>query len=158
MDIFGTTITKSPEETAKLGEALGNYLIKTLNFKLQNRIGNSHATVVCLYGDLGSGKTTFVQGFGKAIGITSRLLSPTFFIVRRYSFPKRFGFFYHTDLYRMGNEQELKDIGITEMLMDSKSIVVFEWAEKLGSLLPRRRIDVRFSALPDDSHQIAIKK
>lgn len=151
MDIFETTITKSPEETATLGEMLGSWIRKKGTLL-------SQAAVVCLYGELGSGKTTFVQGFGKAIGITSRLLSPTFFIVRRYSRAAGSGFFYHIDLYRVMDEKELVELGFPELFADPDSMVLIEWAEKLGRLLPKHRIDVQFSVLSDESHQIAMKK
>lgn len=160
MDISGTTITKSPEETAKLGEELGDLLRKKVNGKRKKGSGQDRrkATVVCLYGELGSGKTTFVQGFGKAMGISSRLPSPTFFIVRRYSKAAGSGFFYHIDLYRVMDEKELVELGFPELFADPDSIVLIEWAEKLGRLLPKRRIDVQFSVLSDESHQIAINK
>lgn len=171
MDIFRTTITKSPQETTRLGEELGTYIVKSQSFGKtqddpeQSRTGQKSkvksgqdrgALTVCLYGDLGSGKTTFVQGFGKAIGIASRLLSPTFFIVRRYSIPHSLGFLYHIDLYRIAGEKELVDLGIPEILADSDSIVLIEWAEKLGSLLPKNRIEARFEVRDDEAHRIII--
>lgn len=112
--------------------------------------------VICLYGELGSGKTTFAQGVAKAIGITSRLLSPTFIIVRRYSLPQRAGFLYHLDLYRIEGEKDLLGLGIQEILADPSSVVLIEWAEKLGSLLPKERVDVRFSVLEDGKHHLSI--
>ena len=146
MDINHPFITASPQETARIGQEFGNYV----------REKGSH--VVCLYGDLGSGKTTFVQGVGKALGIGSRLLSPTFFIVRRYTIPQSIGFLYHIDLYRIADEKELTDLGIPEILRDPDSIVCFEWAEKLGRLLPKERIDVRLSVLKDGKHHVSICK
>ena len=124
MDIFRTTITKSPQETTRLGEEFGSLIVKSQSFGKtqddpeQSRTGRKSkvksgqdrgALTVCLYGDLGSGKTTFVQGVGKAFGIASRLLSPTFIIVRRYPVPEQTGFLYHIDLYRMEGEKDLLD-------------------------------------------------
>ena len=114
-------------------------------------------TVICLYGELGSGKTTFVQGFAKALGITSRLLSPTFIIVRRYQIPKKQKVLYHLDLYRMNSTKEVEGIGITEIFSDSHAYVLIEWADKLGSLMPKDRIDVRFTVLEDGKHQLSVK-
>ncbi|MEK7543356.1 MAG: tRNA (adenosine(37)-N6)-threonylcarbamoyltransferase complex ATPase subunit type 1 TsaE [Patescibacteria group bacterium] len=166
MDIFRSRSTTSPQETANLGQELGNVLRKKDKGNPSERLGTrrkkgsgwSGATTVCLYGDLGSGKTTFVQGLAKTCGITSRLPSPTFFIVRRYSMPHSVGFFYHMDLYRVMGEKELVELGLPEILADPDSIVLIEWAEKLGSLLPKRRIEIRFSILSDDTHRIAIVK
>lgn len=139
--------TKSAQETKDLGEELGHYV--------SQKEGN--ATVICLYGDLGSGKTTFVQGFAKGLGIRSRLLSPTFIIVRRYSLIERAGFLYHIDLYRIKNEKDLRELGISEILADTHSFVLIEWAEKLDSLLPSERVNVRCMTLENGNHQVVVQ-
>lgn len=146
MDIDQPITSTSPQETARLGQKFGNY------------VREKGIRIVCLYGGLGSGKTTFSQGFAKAFGITTRLLSPTFFIVRRYSPPKSLGYLYHIDLYRISGERELTHLGIPEILADPDSIVLFEWAEKMGVLLPQTRIDVYFEVLEEGKHKIWIKK
>ncbi len=112
---------------------------------------------MCLYGDLGSGKTTFVQGFARALGITGRLLSPTYIIVRRYQLKPPLRFFYHIDLYRLQAEIELGELGLAEILRDRKSFVAIEWAEKLGNLMPERRLDIHFRVLHEGEHEITIK-
>lgn len=146
MDFNTPIITTSPQETARLGEELGDW------------VGENGLRIICLYGQLGSGKTTFVQGFAKAFGITSRLLSPTFIIVRRYLKPKTPGFLYHIDLYRIEGEKDLLGLGVQEILADSDSVVLIEWAEKLGSLLPKERIDARFTVAEDGKHSILLCK
>ncbi|KKU80886.1 tRNA (adenosine(37)-N6)-threonylcarbamoyltransferase complex ATPase subunit type 1 TsaE [Candidatus Gottesmanbacteria bacterium RIFCSPHIGHO2_01_FULL_46_14] len=122
-------------------------------------IGNNLKSprVLCFYGELGTGKTTFVQGFAKGLGITSRLLSPTFIIVRRYNIPDSAGFLYHLDLYRV-EEKDLAELGVSDMLSDPDSIVVIEWAEKLGNWLPKDRVDITFSVLPNGNHEIRYQK
>ncbi len=157
MDFTHPFITTSPQETAQLGKKLGTRLIQTSNFQLQNGEGDKHATVVCLYGELGSGKTTFVQGTSTSLGLTARLPSPTFFIVRRYLIPKKTLVLYHIDLYRIQSQQEARDIGLSDILHDPNAIVFIEWADKLARLLPKNRIDVRFLALEDGSHRITIE-
>ena len=112
--------------------------------------------VFCLYGNLGSGKTTFTQGFARGLGITARLLSPTFIIVRRYAMPKPYGFLYHIDLYRLQSESEMKDLGISEILQDHTSFVVIEWAEKLGDVKPERRTDISFFVTGGGYHSIEV--
>ena len=87
MDINHEIITDSAQATAKVGEALAHGLA---------------GRIICLYGDLGSGKTTFTQGFAKGLGIATRLLSPTFIIVRRYDIPssgKSEKFFYQCKVF-----------------------------------------------------------
>lgn len=144
MDFNTPLVTKSAQETALVGQELGHW-VRGKGYRL-----------VCLYGELGSGKTTFVQGFAKAFGITARLLSPTFIIVRRYQLSQPLGFLYHVDLYRAQGEIDLFSVGLPETLADADSIVLVEWAEKLGNFLPEKRIDVRLNALEDGNHSIWI--
>lgn len=146
MDFNHPFITASPQETARIGQELG-YWVREKGIR-----------AVCLYGELGSGKTTFVQGFAKALCVTVRLLSPTFIIVRRYQRHDNSGFLYHLDLYRMESAKDLSGLGLQEILADPDSIVLIEWAEKLGSLLPKKRIDVRFIVAEDGKHSILICK
>lgn len=124
-------ITKSSEETKKLGFDFA----KTLQ----------EGDIVCLYGDLGSGKTTFVQGLAEGLGIKNKIISPTFIIVRKYDY------FYHVDLYRIESPENL---GLIEILNDKSSIVAIEWAEKLGSLTPDKRIDIKFSHADGNTRKI----
>lgn len=156
MDFDRTIYTKSAKETAKLGEKLGNRVKKKVNGKRQNGGLESNAITLCLYGELGSGKTIFVQGFAKGLGITSRLLSPTFIIVRRYEVPRIGFWFYHIDLYRITHINELEALGIREIFQNPHNIVAIEWAEKTGGYLPQNRIDIKFSLLNDGSHSIGI--
>ncbi|MBI5449547.1 tRNA (adenosine(37)-N6)-threonylcarbamoyltransferase complex ATPase subunit type 1 TsaE [Candidatus Gottesmanbacteria bacterium] len=114
--------------------------------------------VICLYGELGSGKTTFVQGFAKALRITSRLLSPTFVIVRRYQIPKKPLALYHFDLYRTDSVKEIEDIGVAEILSDSHAYVLIEWADKLGGLMPKNRLEVHCSVSDEGAHVFSFKK
>lgn len=112
------------------------------------------AKIICLWGELGSGKTTFTQGFARGLGITSRLLSPTFIIVRRYQIPHKNGFLYHLDLYRMKEPKDVSSVGFEEMVADPNSVVVIEWPERLGTLLPEKRLDIHFGVLPNGDHEI----
>lgn len=148
MDFPDNITTKSAEETANLGKELGTKLITN----------HPEPRTICLYGELGSGKTTFVQGFAKGLGITTRLLSPTFIIVRRYQLSHGFSFLYHLDLYRLSSEKELEGLGITEILSDPSSIVLIEWAEKLVDVLPEKRLDIHFNVLDIGDHRIVINK
>lgn len=148
MDNDYEIITNSAAETAEAGSRFS-----------QNLIGRgSGPRVVCLYGNLGSGKTTFTQGFAKGLGITTRLLSPTFIIVRRYSIPETEKFLYHIDLYRLKDTGDFRELGLDEIFSDPESIVVVEWAEKLAGRLPDRRTDIHFKVLTDGTHKITVRK
>ena len=139
--------TSSFEETQKLGE---DFAQKAIN-----------GAVLALHGNLGSGKTTFVQGFAKGLGITKNIISPTFIIVRKYNIPKSLIFnlksFYHIDLYRIENQKDLESLGIEEIINDKSNIVAIEWPEKIEKLLPKTKIDIFFEYLKDDKRSIKIQ-
>lgn len=99
--------------------------------------------VLALYGELGSGKTTFVQGLAKGLGIKKRILSPTFVLIRSYPLLKA-GFFYHIDLYRLGSVKEAQDLGLEEIWENPQNIVAIEWAEKIQEILPKKRTAIFF--------------
>lgn len=127
--------------------------------------------VICLYGDLGSGKTTFVQGLAKALGIKKAIISPTFVLVRKHKLKVKipfgegmnnyigwnFEYFYHIDLYRLSQQKDIENLGLGEIINDPQNIVAIEWAEKMGSLLPEKRIDIRFENLGQDNRRIILE-
>jgi len=138
-----------------------------------------NGAIILLYGDLGSGKTTFVQHIAKALGIEKPVLSPTFPIIKQYVILSRFDkltvnsakeldssakpqndirIFYHIDLYRMETEQDVQNIGIQDILTEPNAIIAIEWAEKLGSLLPKKRWDIHFEYVDEFKRKITIEK
>lgn len=148
MDIIGTHTTTSPQQTTALGARLGDFLLAGEGEELG---------VLCLWGELGSGKTTFTQGLVRSLGSTSRLLSPTFIIVRRYDLDTRIKTVYHVDLYRLEHERDLSAIGMTEFIDDPDALVIIEWPERMGSMLPKKRMDITFATHSDGAHQIHIQ-
>lgn len=135
-------ITKNAEETKKLGQKLAADLVI-----------KDGPLVLALSGDLGSGKTTFVQGFAEGLGIRQRIISPTFILLRKYE--KNF---YHLDLYRLDEdiEQEVRNLGLEEIWKDRKNIVVIEWAEKIKEMTPDSATWVKFENLGKDERKITI--
>lgn len=113
--------------------------------------------VICLYGDLGHGKTTFAQGLGEGLGVSRHVNSPTFLIMRSYKLPAD-KMLYHVDLYRLEHQQEIIDIGLPDLMHNPDAIVVIEWPEKLGALLPKKRIDIQFAYLDENKREITITK
>ncbi|OGD79026.1 tRNA (adenosine(37)-N6)-threonylcarbamoyltransferase complex ATPase subunit type 1 TsaE [Candidatus Collierbacteria bacterium RIFOXYB1_FULL_49_13] len=109
--------------------------------------------VLALTGELASGKTTFVQGLGHALGI-KRLLSPTFTILRQYSSSPPL---YHMDLYRLNSVQEALDIGLAEILSLPNAIVAIEWPEKITPILPQHTIHLDFVINPDGTRTISTR-
>jgi len=117
--------------------------------------------IIALYGDLGSGKTTFLQGLAKGLGVKRRVISPTFVFVKEYPIFKKENLaanFYHIDLYRIEKLKEALHLGLQEMFADKKAIVVVEWAGKIKKMLPKKRIDIFFSYLGPNKRKIVIKE
>lgn len=139
-------ISRSDQETFALGQKIANLVAN-----------NREVSLVCLYGELGSGKTTFVQGMAKSLGIKQLVPSPTFIIVRQYKIKvNRFTSFFHIDLYRLENKQEITNLGLSDIFSDSHNIIVVEWAEKLGTLKPKQRIDIKFDFVNENTRRINI--
>lgn len=141
--------TRSFEETQKLGERFAQKL----------RLGD----VVCLYGELGSGKTTFVKGIAKGLGIQSRIISPTFVLIRQHKIRSKYKvlrikYLYHVDLYRIDNGENTKDLGLEDLFEDESAIVVIEWAHKLGNLMPKQRWNVQFEFEGESRRKIYFKR
>jgi len=133
---------RSAPETKKLAERIAKKILKEKHYK--------HAAVFGLVGELGAGKTTFIQGFARALGIRRRLVSPTFLIFRNYQLtinPGRAGNYrrlYHVDCYRIHKPKELFAIGFKEILNDPKNIVLIEWAGRIKKILPKDTIWINF--------------
>ncbi|MEK7640616.1 MAG: tRNA (adenosine(37)-N6)-threonylcarbamoyltransferase complex ATPase subunit type 1 TsaE [Patescibacteria group bacterium] len=105
-----------------------------------------HARVVGLVGDLGAGKTTFVQGFAKALGIKRHVPSPTFLIFRSYKLATlNFKLLYHADAYRLNSSKELDVLDFKDILKDPHNIVIIEWADKVKNILPKDTIWLNFT-------------
>ena len=101
--------------------------------------------VICLDGELGSGKTVFVKGFAKALGITETITSPTFSLVKEY--PDGEMPLYHMDVYRL---DEKSNIGV-EDYFNMDGVCIVEWPEMIEDRLPEERLDVRFKVIDDNT-------
>lgn len=113
--------------------------------------------VVCLYGDLGFGKTTFTKGIAEGLGISTRIISPTFTIIREHAVKNhesRIMKLVHVDLYRVENEKQIAELGIEEILADQSSIKILEWAKKAHDLLPKKRWEVRFELAEKENERV----
>lgn len=101
--------------------------------------------VFALSGELGAGKTIFVQGFAKGLGITDKIISPTFVLIRQHKITHTQKTLYHIDLYRLEKVVNLKSLGLEEILADPDSILLIEWAEKAERLLPKNTVKINIS-------------
>lgn len=103
------------------------------------------ATVVALKGNLGSGKTTFAQFVGEALGVRDPIQSPTFLIEKIYELTdKPWKFLIHIDAYRLEREEELQALGWEEMVSRSDNLILIEWPEKVSGILPESAYHILF--------------
>lgn len=144
-------ITKSAPETKKFAARLAR-LVRP-------------PKVIALEGDLGAGKTTFTQGFARALGIKERIQSPTFVLMKVYSGysssssrryrrkssrlrsnskTTKFKHLVHIDCYRLASPRDLAHLGFKNLLKDKDAIILIEWAERIKKLLPRRTLRIKF--------------
>lgn len=96
--------------------------------------------LLVLAGDMGAGKTAFTQGLARGLGITERVTSPTFTIIREYAGPGLD--LHHLDVYRLDNLHEVVDLGLGEML-DEEAVMVVEWGDAVLPALPDQYLDIR---------------
>lgn len=137
-------ITKSKTETQKIAAKLAKRILNPKPYTL-------HPRVIALSGTLGSGKTTFVQGFMKAMGVKHHITSPTFIIFRRYPITKNYKLktknysdVYHFDLYRLDKPQDVMKLGFKKIISDKNNIVLIEWPELIKKQLPKNTIWIKF--------------
>lgn len=141
--------------------------IITNSFKQTQQVGYDFAKtlkggeVLALYGNLGAGKTTFMQGLAKGLGIKKNIISPTFIIMRTYQTDindKKLEIrnLYHVDLYRIEGEDDVKGLGLLELMNQPENIVALEWPDKIENVLPEKRINIYFEYIGDDKRGIGI--
>lgn len=137
-----STVTNSEIET----HAIAKEFIESLDKK---------KNVVCLFGDLGSGKTAFVKGMAKALGIDHYTVkSPTYAFVREYAHQK--GILCHIDLYRLEKPDDILFSQIDEMIRKKDALVVIEWADRMKDSLPENRTDICFEYIDKNTRKITI--
>jgi len=132
-------LSKSPSQTKKIGQSLAYNLLK---------VSKKKTLIIGLEGDLGGGKTTFLQGFAKGLKINKKILSPTFVIIKKFSLPKDkksgFKYFYHIDCYRIKKPKEILDLGFKKIISNSENIVAIEWVNQIKKVLPKDIIYLKF--------------
>ncbi len=113
--------------------------------------------VICLYGDLGAGKTTFVKGIAEGLGLSKEehVTSPTFVIMHRYAcrIP-----LYHFDCYRMLSPEDLTAVGFEDFIHSGGGIACVEWPEKAGNLIPAEHISVYLEHQGEDTRKIHVDR
>ena len=141
--------SQNPSQTKKIGWILAKEILKTKT---------NRPFVLSLIGDLGGGKTTFLQGFAKGLGVKEKILSPSFVILKRFKIKDlRFKNFYHIDCYRLEKPKEILDLGFKEIVSNPKNLVAIEWAERIKKILPKKTLILRFDFLSRDQRTISVR-
>ncbi|MDR3559439.1 MAG: tRNA (adenosine(37)-N6)-threonylcarbamoyltransferase complex ATPase subunit type 1 TsaE [Candidatus Pacebacteria bacterium] len=132
-----TFTTHNSNETQRLGRLLAEEL----------RGGG----IICMTGELGTGKTTFTQGLLKGLKIKGPYTSPTFVIMKKYA-----DNIYHFDAYRVGVSDVL-NLGWEEIVADKNNLVIIEWAERIGKIIPNDSLWIEFSWVGEEERKITFK-
>ncbi|KKU82541.1 MAG: hypothetical protein UY09_C0012G0045 [Parcubacteria group bacterium GW2011_GWA2_47_8] len=143
--------TRNAEETKKIAAEMGRKLLVDIQAGAV-----TGPVILALQGDLGAGKTTFVQGLASGLGIDARVTSPTFTIMQRYPIPGLNGSLYHIDCYRLEGGEQLDAIHFNDIVADSRSIIAIEWPERVGARVPRGAHTVKFREGRRDEREIEI--
>ncbi len=130
-------VTKSARQTQRVARMLAGQL---------SGFRPAGAAVIALHGELGTGKTTFAQGFARALDVRENVLSPTFVLMKIYALKKKsFRHLVHVDCYRLASPPDLLHLGFKETLKDKDAIILIEWADRIKKILPRDAIWITFA-------------
>lgn len=158
-------LTVNSQQTKKLAENLARQILAGGQ---KNR-----AAVLLLQGELGAGKTTFLQGFAKGLRVKEKILSSTFILIKKFpitrsqskSIPQTqrplslwYRWFYHVDCYRLQKANEILDLGFKKIISNPENIVAVEWPEKVKKISPKDAISVKFKVVGKDERSITIIK
>ncbi|MFA4998618.1 MAG: tRNA (adenosine(37)-N6)-threonylcarbamoyltransferase complex ATPase subunit type 1 TsaE [Candidatus Paceibacterota bacterium] len=148
-------LTISPIQTKEIARKLAKSFF--------SRHPKKQGFIIGLKGDLGGGKTTFLQGFAKGLGIKEKITSPTFVIAKRFSlFPlkkNRAGFknFYHFDCYRIRKPREILSLDFVKIISDPRNVIAIEWPERIKKALPGSISLIEFKFIDKKTREIVIK-
>lgn len=148
-------ISNNIEDTKKFAEEIAGKILKLPKQK--------QAFVIGLSGELGSGKTTFVQSFAKSLDIKERVISPTYVIFKKFKiqsvfFKAKFKVLVHIDAYRIKDLKEMIDLGWEEMIKNPENIILIEWAENIKNIFPKKNIWFNFSHKGENKRAISFLK
>ncbi len=173
-------LTTNFRQTQKIGRVFGQQILEDneqLLFKIMS-LSKKAGVVIALEGDLGSGKTIFVQGLAKGLGVKEKMLSPTFFLMKKFQIRKtndtnfyshrytslvkrsgraKFQTFFHIDSYRIKNSKEILNLGFKKIVSDPQNIVAIEWANRIKKIIPKRAIWIKIKLIDKNTRKIIIK-
>ena len=162
---------KNEEEMKEFAEFVANSFLNNpknskgkISKKFQEKVSEG-ATIIALYGDLGSGKTTFTKYFISAFGIKQIVTSPTFVIEKIYKIPPlsqkplggpatKFRHIIHIDAYRLESGKDMEDLGWKEISENPENIILIEWPEKIADILPKDIKKIEFKFVDEDKREV----
>ena len=144
-------ISYSPAETKRIGEKTARKILRGCRKK--------RAKVISLEGELGGGKTTFLKGFARGLGVKEVIKSPSFVIMKKYRLPITHYllpviYFYHFDCYRVENPEEILRLGWEEIIKKPQNIIAVEWGEKIRKVLPQMYFWITFEFINKTTRKI----
>lgn len=128
--------------------------------KLARLLGQN--AIIALIGDLGSGKTTFVQALAKSLGVKQTVVSPSFVLLKEYNLPAKAKKNHsrkliHFDLYRLSSQASIEELGLADYFGEKNTLVLIEWADRLVKNLPAERLEITFVVQKDQSRLLLLK-
>jgi len=161
-------LSKSEKETQKIASDLATKIIKSPTSP--RLAGLRRASVITLEGELGAGKTTFVKGFAKALGIKAKIKSPTFVLMKYYPImhyalrikktirnPQSvIRKLYHLDCYRVRDHKDLATLDLKSLFKSPDNIILIEWPERVSKILPKKLIKVHIDHISKSERKINI--
>lgn len=136
-----SVVVDGPDDTQRLGEEVAGQL--------------NNGDVVALVGELGAGKTTFVQGLARGLFVRDAVLSPSFVLARTH---RGRLILHHMDAYRIYDPAELNEVGLDELLPPEEGVSVVEWADRIPDLIPHGALWVKFTVLSPERRRIDIHR
>jgi tRNA threonylcarbamoyladenosine biosynthesis protein TsaE len=146
---YALQVTTNYKQTQKLGAKFAKEI-------LLSKTSQKNAVVVALSGNLGGGKTTFLQGFAKGLGVKEKILSPTYVIMKKFVIPAKAGIqFFHFDCYRLNKPEDILELGFEKIISNPKNIIAVEWPEKIKKVLPKNIIKINFKFIDENIREIS---
>jgi tRNA threonylcarbamoyladenosine biosynthesis protein TsaE len=121
-------------------------------------VASPHQATVCAFsGDLGTGKTTFIQSLARSLGVAEIVTSPTFVVMKQYeTSDETFAELVHIDAYRIEDVDEMRPLGFSALLLQPRTLICIEWAERVATLLPADAIVISLELHPDETRTLTI--
>jgi len=140
-------LSKSSLQTQKIGKTVAKEILKIKKGPI----------VLGLEGELGGGKTTFLQGFAKGLGSGEKITSPTFVILKRFRFFQGyFRSFYHIDCYRIKKIREILNLNFKKIISNPQNIIAIEWSDRIKKILPKKTLIIKFNFIDKTKRRIEL--